>query len=113
MYTKSGPTLIELSIGVIFAVVVIGMVVGVVNSCSGGDHESADKNAKAWASQMGFKDAKITCLDYDTDNDGYVSCSIAQKNKDGEVRITPIECSGKFSFNKGCRSPKATVNNEW
>lgn len=64
--------------------------------------DAADK----YAEEIGMQDAKTSCVDFDTDGDGYVSCSIATKRPDGTIQITPIECANPFGFRNGCRIPK-------
>lgn len=54
-----------------------------------------------------FKVLGVTCLDYDTDNDGYISCSATIKIPNGDVMKDSSECATAFSWNSGCRSQKS------
>lgn len=68
---------------------------------TGAHKEEAEKQATAWAKQMGLQDAKVSCVSNDTDGDGYVSCTVASADK-----IHSIECTGAMTINEGCRVPK-------
>jgi len=57
---------------------------------------------------MGIKAKAINCVEYDSDGDGYISCSIAHEDKTGQISIIPVECSNQWSWNEGCRAPKAS-----
>lgn len=71
------------------------------------DHEAAIKEFLQWSKQMDI-DKKITgysCVDKDTDNDNYVSCTYVL---DGNQY--PVECAGAWNFQHGCRIPKLKLN---
>ncbi len=107
---KRGLTFIELMI-IVAIIGVIAMIVlaFIARVSGGGDGVAAEDSARQWAQGMGIEATSVSCVNYDTDGDGYVSCTIAQKAADGTVRTTPIECASSFSWNKGCRSPKSVV----
>ncbi len=49
---------------------------------------------------LGFSDPIVSCQNYDTDGDGYVSCTVSDRaSKDREA----VECSTWKNFNSGCR----------
>lgn len=64
--------------------------------------QSTTDDAKAFAVKMGETDPKVECTTYDTDGDGYVSCTVFRKDKDPVA----IECARGFSMNSGCRLQK-------
>lgn len=49
--------------------------------------------AKAWATSMGLAFKGASCAQFDTDNDGYVSCSVATQEVDRPVVITGLQCA--------------------
>jgi prepilin-type N-terminal cleavage/methylation domain-containing protein len=101
---RRGFTLAEL----MFVVTIVSVVfVGVIAaSCAGPEQKnSAKKEAAQWAKELGIEYSGISCADYDSDNDGYVSCTIATKNGDTK----PIECRGAYSIGHGCRDPKLNI----
>lgn len=79
-----------------------------IAKCTVLDKREAKKQAEVWARSMSLKTDSIECVGYDSDGDGYVSCSISYKTETG-VEIIPIECSAAFTINDGCRSPKASI----
>ena len=110
MVRHRGYTLVELMITVAVIGVIGFVVIGIAvraTGCGGG--ESAENSARAWAQQMGIEAQSVSCVNMDSDGDGYISCTIAQKANDGTVKPIAIECASLLSPNKGCRSPKAVV----
>ena len=101
---KRGFTLTEL-MGVI-AIVSIVFISVLAASCSGSDQRNAAKQEAAqWAKELGLEFTGASCADYDSDNDGYVSCTLAMKS--GETK--QIECRGAYSIGHGCRDPKISI----
>lgn len=103
-FYRRGLTLVELT----FVIAIVGIVLmGVLAaSCSGPEQKNAAKReATQWAKDLRLDFAGISCADYDSDNDGYVSCTIAIKNGDTK----PIECRGAYSIGHGCRDPKLNI----
>lgn len=51
----------------------------------------------------------VDCQDYDTNSDGYVSCTAVERTPPGAPRTTPlaIECAKRMSWNGGCRLQRA------
>lgn len=98
-----GFTLIEL----IIVVAVIGVLVGLVGigvtKCSS-SQGTAEEEARAYASKMGMEIKGLSCMNRDTDGDGYVSCTLNVVEKDGKTTPVPIECAAKWSYNnEGCK----------
>ena len=107
---KRGFTLIELLI-VVAIVAVLGLVVA--SACKGGvgrvvgDKGAAQESLHEWADTLyGQGKWKGMCTEADTDGDGYVSCSIVVA---GNVTPVPVECAGKLTLQKGCRTPKVVI----
>ena len=80
-------------------------------NCSGANKAAAAEEANKWSKEVGIKDANVSCVNSDTDNDGYVSCTIAYRDNNGELKTKAIECAAKLTWNTGCRAPKITINN--
>lgn len=61
--------------------------------------EHATVEAKKFAQELGMTDAIVVCQEYDTNGDGYVSCTL----KHGE-NLTPVECRVVTDcIGSGCR----------
>ena len=71
----------------------------------------AEGEARGWASELGLEIKNVSCVEKDTDGDGYVSCTIVMA--DG-VTTKNVECAGARSTsnlirNSGCRDPKMNL----
>lgn len=67
--------------------------------------ENAEAQGAQWVQEMDLGDARVVCVNNDTDGDGYVSCMLKQGEK-----FTPIECVGSsYTWNSGCRAPKLKI----
>ena len=74
-------------------------------SVAGVNGEAARGEADTYGQGLcGSKFRMATCVDNDTDGDGYVSCTVMCEN--GPI---PIECAGKLTLNTGCRIQKARM----
>lgn len=71
--------------------------------------DTAKQEAMRWASELGYQVQGVSCANIDSDDDGYVSCTVAVVQGD-TTRAMPIECRGAFSVGHGCRQPKLNVN---
>lgn len=73
---------------------------------TGRSEKVADGEARQWARGMGIEASGVSCSGYDTDDDGYVSCSVGYRVADGSLRTIPLECARAFTLNDGCREVK-------
>lgn len=83
----------------IFVLVVASIGLGGMAAASGRNRREATLEAKTWLQEMSYKDAVVSCVNEDSDQDGYVSCTI--KPLTGSP--FSIECARAYSLNDGCR----------
>lgn len=85
----------------------IGVVVLAFTSHGGCEDQKveATQTAKEWALQLGYNPTHVSCVNHDTDGDGYVSCTVRVKEQPQPIGW---ECTGWNRYNKGCRTPKAS-----
>lgn len=90
---------------IFIAVLSVGLVVFVhFNGCA--DHKKAIQAAKEYAQNVPHATGKISCMNKDSDNDGYCSCTIFRAKGDPLA----VECAcGSLSFKEGCRIPKLNL----
>ncbi len=69
------------------------------------DDGSAAQNAALFAADMGIKEPRINCVGWDSDGDGYVSCTLSSGD-----RIIALDCARSYSLNSGCRLQKLNFN---
>lgn len=71
-----------------------------------------ENEAIAFGSGLGLKEVKATCVSSDSDNDGYISCTVLGKEVDGKTTTLPVECAAKavwWQTNEGCKVAQAKV----
>ena len=72
--------------------------------CSG----RSENHAKEWMAKMGWDDVDaIDCMSFDSDNDGYVSCTARRGDK-----LIGIDCAAFFSLQSGCRMQKGATRQQ-
>jgi len=117
--SREGFSLVELMIVMAIVVILGSMCASTfgVYSCSGKTQNvDAVEQANAYANFMyPGKNARVQCVRLDSDHDGYVSCTIAYDAENAITGLTltetvAVECAAGFTFNEGCRIPKARVN---
>ncbi|HNC57040.1 MAG TPA: hypothetical protein PLP33_16480 [Leptospiraceae bacterium] len=91
------------AIGLIFLIIfaaIIGR--GCISSNS-----SATEAANRYVSTFhpDWSSPRVSCQSYDTDQNGYVSCTIGAQGRQPES----IECPGIVSFNSECRITRAQI----
>lgn len=65
-----------------------------------------ETQAKEFGVSMGYDVKGVSCMNYDSDNDGYVSCAV----NIGTQEPLQIECSSMYSiFRRGCRLVKINM----
>lgn len=70
-----------------------------------GDPEAAKASARAYAKDLGYDVAGVSCTGVDSDGDGYVSCTVRLSNPDPSGHsLLALECSrGEATFTSGCK----------
>ena len=95
--------------GIVVAAIIVIIVSVIGLQCnsvySGRNKTIAIDEAKAWANEIGLKYKGVTCSDRDSDNDGYISCTVLPEVGD----IVNVECAAAYTIASGCRSPKFSV----
>lgn len=95
--------MVMLAIGIIFLIVFAGTIGrGCISSTS-----SATEAANRYVSTFhpDWSSPRVSCQGYDTDQNGYVSCTIGAPNHQPES----IECPALVSFNSECRITRAQI----
>lgn len=107
MKNKRGHALVELMILVAVVAIVLAIIVAMVGrgctDVTGMDHKKAVNEAGKWGQEMGLDVKGVSCVNVDSNVDGYVSCSLSTAGKDGTISIVPIECAASLTINSGCR----------
>ena len=115
--SREGLSLIELMI--VMAIIVplgFGCAFGMYSCVGSSQNVDATEQATNYANLMyPGKNARVQCVRLDSDHDGYVSCTIAYDAENAITGLTltetvAVECAAGFTFNEGCRIPKARVN---
>lgn len=95
----------EDTLGAVIGLIVLLIFGGVaIAKCSGSDHRTAETEFRSWAKALNIKYEGASCNNYDSDGDGYVSCTYAVN---GEPHT--VECAGSWNMQHGCRTPKAVL----
>lgn len=68
--------------------------------------DNVKDQAMSFARSLGMTPIGAQCMNYDSDQDGYVSCTVGLKDEHGTVSAMPIECAISLSLNNGCRMQK-------
>ena len=86
----------------IFGIIVAGSAYNPVMNSPGATERRVTDNAKVWAKESNVKYSRLSCA-YDSDNDGYGSCSLAKKSSE---KIT-LQCpTGWWTNYTGARQCK-------
>ncbi len=100
----------SLAEGAIVVTIILIFFIIIVGSCA---TKFVSSGKQATAAAMQYREAfhpewtqvAIMCQDYDTDANGYVTCTIGAQGH----RPESIECPVRFSFNSGCRAARNMV----
>lgn len=117
MNTRTPPSKHSAVEGVVLLVIVAVLVIAVVGpavvaGCGGSKTVQVDatQQATAYAAGMGYVNPHVQCVAWDSDGDGYVSCTVAFTQPNGTIGKDAIECAAGFNItgamNEGCRTPK-------
>ncbi len=105
MNSKSGFTLVELMIVLAIVGIIAAIVCGNVANCSGATQGNATAAMRGYMTDIyRAPDARIQCVQRDSDGDGYVSCTGAYEDGEGKTQTVHVECA--YWLNEGCRAPK-------
>jgi hypothetical protein len=92
---------------VLGAVVFVGLTLWQCSANHSGENQSTAKSTAAhYAKELGIEVRALTCAKMDSDGDGYVSCTIMPT----EGPPMMVECTGAWTYNEGCRLPKANIH---
>lgn len=107
MKASKGFTLIELMIVASIISILVVVFAGALNRKDQSAYAAGE--AKQFAANiLGIPDANVSCMKYDTDNNGYVSCTIGSVTQTGQRIVQSVECATEsiFQSNEGCRMPQ-------
>jgi prepilin-type N-terminal cleavage/methylation domain-containing protein len=110
---KKAFTLIELMVVVMIIAIIAAIAIPIAGFGCSRPGNNAQASFDNWlqtsysGTKWNIKNAE--CVNYDTDNDRYVSCNAVLVDKDGDTKQINMECS-VFAGN-GCRAPKAVLTN--
>lgn len=83
----------------------LAFLIASLTGCAGStEKHAAEREAKAWAAELHITPTSISCADYDSDDNGYVSCTLVIGTD-----LKQIECRSAYAFGHGCRDPKMPV----
>lgn len=98
--TMSKVVVVIMCLGFVSILVIVFLNVSM--RATGQYQEHAVNQARAWTNEMYPNEiSHISCQNADTDDNGYVSCTI----RVGDHPPMGIECSVPMSMNNGCRIP--------
>jgi hypothetical protein len=90
--------------------VILAVTIGGLTGCSYMNGKGdADEYAQTWVTQNIPANLKprFQCMSRDTDDNGYVSCTVSYDTPDGTIEMLPIECGvnkvGTGCGNEGCK----------
>lgn len=67
--------------------------------------QRSEDHARQWAKELGVEVQGVSCVNQDSDGDGYVSCTV----KRGNGELMAIECNPSMGLEGGCRIPARKV----
>ena len=96
---------------IIIVIAIAGIALSVIMAGIGfGDNKNeAEKSARAYAEKLEMDLQAVNCVSRDTNNDGYVSCTLMVRQPNGRTGPMAVVCAKKFSINDGCKIPETKV----
>lgn len=102
---QRGATIAELLILTVIITIISLIVLGTCARAVKSDDGQAETAARAFGRTLGLDVRGASCVDYDSDGDGYVSCTLSVR--EGETtRVLAVECARAVTWATGCRMQK-------
>lgn len=99
-------TTVELLLLIASMGVILVLLVSALRMLLAGHGSTVEEEAITWAHGMALDVKGVECTTVDTNNDGYVFCTLSIM-QGGKIEMVPVECAGKFNINNGCRMQKS------
>ena len=100
----------------LFAAIVIlgafGLVgVGIFRSCSTENTTVLKDEAVRTVKELGFEPIGASCMNQDSNGDGYVSCTVTVVDENKKRSLMAVECGSNWSLKNDCRLTRGVMQN--